>query len=475
MDYSSARTTLCFADFVLRTQPAGLQRAGVDVSLQSQPLRLLTLLVQRHGEIVTHDEIRQHLWGDIHVDFASGIHVCIRHIRRALDDVGATPKFVETVPRKGYRFVASVAEDASDNTRERTIGLVPARAKVAAIAAILVGIAWLYMSSGANDSADIDSAAPGLTREDAYLRARELLISGGKADAERARVFLLVAIEQNPDFAPAYASLAQAYEVSADYENARTYANKSIATDATYAGGYLRLAAIEAFGHWDWPAAEKNLERAMSLTPQQVGVHTALAKLYMITGRFDEARNAFEFAVSLDPTSAAAQKELGTFLYLRRKFEAAEQHCDTATRLEPHDYASRLCLYKLALVTKDEALAVKHALELVELVDADPHAIMGFDDLAPRQRIEAFETWRLAGYQRSMQSGDEDPVLLAVSYSVLRKFDESFYYLVKAQQERTTNIPLALFDPIFIPLWHQTNYLELAKDIGIAFDPDSAD
>lgn len=475
MTESSAQMTLCFADFTLQTRPAALRKAGVDVSLQSQPLRLLILLAQRHGEVITHEEIRQHLWGDIHVDFASGIHVCIRHIRRALQDDGETPRFVETVPRKGYRFVASVTHKTGGSARGYLAGTTPIVATIGAIALAVLAIAWLYFAPDADVSTFGDDLAADLSSDDAYLRGKALLASGRKPEAERAQDLLKRAIEKDPEFAPAYASLARAYEISGDYKSAGDYAQKSIATDATYAEGYLRMAAIEAIGNRDWQAAESNLGRALQLIPEQAVVHTALARLYLVTGRLDEARKAFENAVTLNPASPDAYRDYGTFLYFRRDFEAAQQQCNMATTLDANNYDSRLCLYKLALVTKDDALAVQHALELVKLADADPHAILGFDDIAPRQRIEAFEQWRIAGYQQSMQPVAQDPVLFAISYSVLRKFDESFYYLTKARDEYAERLPTALFDPIFIPLWHQSNYLELARDIGVVFDPDSAD
>ena len=85
---------------------------GRRVRLQRQPSRLLELLVARPGEVVTREEIRQALWGDdTHVDFERSLNFCVGKLRSALRDNAAAPRFVETVPTRGYRFIAPV--DAS--------------------------------------------------------------------------------------------------------------------------------------------------------------------------------------------------------------------------------------------------------------------------------------------------------------------------------------------------------------------------
>lgn len=105
------RTVLSFGGFQLHSEPAALYQQGRPVKLQGQPLRLLQLLASRRGELVTHREIRQYLWRGHVVDFAAGIQVCVTQIRKALDDDPASPRYIETVARHGYRFVAKIEPD----------------------------------------------------------------------------------------------------------------------------------------------------------------------------------------------------------------------------------------------------------------------------------------------------------------------------------------------------------------------------
>src|SRR4051794_39445978 len=79
------------------------------VRVAPQPFKLLVLLTSRPGELVSRDEIREAIWGkETYVDFDQGLNVCIRQIRAALSDDAATPRYVETLPRRGYRFIAQV-------------------------------------------------------------------------------------------------------------------------------------------------------------------------------------------------------------------------------------------------------------------------------------------------------------------------------------------------------------------------------
>ena len=100
---------LRFEGFELDLRTRELRKEGRVVKLQDQPLRLLTLLANRAGTLVTRAEIEKELWGeDTVVEFEHSINTAMRKIREALEDDLERPRFVETLPRKGYRFVAPV-------------------------------------------------------------------------------------------------------------------------------------------------------------------------------------------------------------------------------------------------------------------------------------------------------------------------------------------------------------------------------
>jgi DNA-binding winged helix-turn-helix (wHTH) protein/tetratricopeptide (TPR) repeat protein len=99
-----------FGSFEVDLQGGKLTKTGVRIRLQEQPFRILALLLEHPGELVTREEIRQKLWSDnTFVEFDAALNTAVRKLREALNDSADNPRFVETVPRRGYRFVAPVA------------------------------------------------------------------------------------------------------------------------------------------------------------------------------------------------------------------------------------------------------------------------------------------------------------------------------------------------------------------------------
>src|SRR5579862_7974336 len=106
---SNRAEILRFDTFELDTGSGELRKNGDRVKLPPQPFRVLELLVRRSGEVLTRNEIREHVWrDDTFVDFEQGLNFCIRQIREALGDTADAPRFIETLPRRGYRFVVPV-------------------------------------------------------------------------------------------------------------------------------------------------------------------------------------------------------------------------------------------------------------------------------------------------------------------------------------------------------------------------------
>jgi DNA-binding winged helix-turn-helix (wHTH) protein/Tol biopolymer transport system component len=109
-----ASSNLRFGPFELDPAAGQLRKAGVLVKLQPQPFRLLLLLAERAGTVIAREEIQRSLWSDsTFVDFEHGINFSINQIRGALADSADRPRYIETLPRRGYRFIAKVATEAS--------------------------------------------------------------------------------------------------------------------------------------------------------------------------------------------------------------------------------------------------------------------------------------------------------------------------------------------------------------------------
>jgi DNA-binding winged helix-turn-helix (wHTH) protein/Tol biopolymer transport system component len=109
MAVSPTQETVRFGLFELDLRAAQLTRNGMNIRLSQQPLRLLSVLIESPGEIVTREQLRQRLWpSDIFIDFDHGLNKSIQKLRDALGDSADSPRYIETIPRVGYRFIAPV-------------------------------------------------------------------------------------------------------------------------------------------------------------------------------------------------------------------------------------------------------------------------------------------------------------------------------------------------------------------------------
>src|SRR5437762_1762673 len=118
-----------FGTFEVDVRSGELRRQGVRIKLQEQPFHVLTVLLQRPGEVVSREELRSQNWpADTFVDFDNSLNTAINKLREALGDSADNPRFIETLPRRGYRFIAPVTGvgsasgvSAAARTRSRKI------------------------------------------------------------------------------------------------------------------------------------------------------------------------------------------------------------------------------------------------------------------------------------------------------------------------------------------------------------------
>ncbi|MCP5110161.1 MAG: hypothetical protein GY953_04935, partial [bacterium] len=131
-----------FGSFEADLATRELRENGLRVKLQDQPFRLLTMLLKRPGEVVARAELRDGIWSDgTFVEFEDSLNTSINKLRRALGESAEQPRYIETVPRRGYRFIGRVGDGAPAGSARR---LLPA-ALAAAGAAVIVLLVWHLM------------------------------------------------------------------------------------------------------------------------------------------------------------------------------------------------------------------------------------------------------------------------------------------------------------------------------------------
>jgi DNA-binding winged helix-turn-helix (wHTH) protein len=117
----SSRAVARFADYEVDFRAGELYKAGRKIRLQVQPFHILAMLLEHPGEVVTRTELQKHLWPeDTFVDFDHSLNTAIKKLRQALCDDKKKPRFVETLPKRGYRFIGAVEHAAKPASRPKT-------------------------------------------------------------------------------------------------------------------------------------------------------------------------------------------------------------------------------------------------------------------------------------------------------------------------------------------------------------------
>jgi DNA-binding winged helix-turn-helix (wHTH) protein len=107
-----------FGTFEIDLTAGELRKQGLKIRLQDRPFQVLAMLLERPGEVVTREDLCRRLWpADTFVDFDVGLNTAIKKLRDALGDIADSPCFVETLPRKGYRFIAPIENGAEERAR----------------------------------------------------------------------------------------------------------------------------------------------------------------------------------------------------------------------------------------------------------------------------------------------------------------------------------------------------------------------
>ena|ERR1700692_1404008 len=109
MDQPPSPSMLKFGPYLVDLAAGEVRKNGSRVRLQEKPLRVLALLAERQGQVVTREELKKRLWPeDTFVDFETGLNTAVSKLRDALSDSAEKPRYIETIPRRGYRFLVTV-------------------------------------------------------------------------------------------------------------------------------------------------------------------------------------------------------------------------------------------------------------------------------------------------------------------------------------------------------------------------------
>ncbi|MGE0041239.1 MAG: winged helix-turn-helix domain-containing protein, partial [Vicinamibacterales bacterium] len=361
-----------FGTFEADLDAEELRRAGRLVRIQHQPFEVLRALVEHPGELVTREALHAWLWPDgVNVDFDQSLNKSITKLRDALGDSAENPRFVETLPKRGYRFIAPVvvgpAEAAVPRAAEvpgsgaappGAAGRGPAQAggrrgRVAAAAGLVVlalGAVALVVrdhsvkapASPAGPRAERSARAglsPIYAAEDAYRRGRLALARQTPAALALAIEHFELATGLSPAYAEAWAGLADALALRAmeastppraALARARDAANRALSLSPALAGAHATLGQASIYLDGDWSTARWHFEKALTIDAGDPAVRRAYALALAARGERPSAERQARAGLSAAPLAPAASDALGYVLFLAGRQAEADQHLTRA-------------------------------------------------------------------------------------------------------------------------------------------------
>ena len=331
----------------------------------------------------------------------------------------------------------------------------------------------------ADETARLKKAAPvDPEAHQLYLKGRYYWNKRTAEAFDTAMRFFQQAIEKDPDYAPAYAGLADTYallagppsEVLSPNEampKAKQAALKALEIDGTLAEAHASLALVLSEYDWNWAEAEREFERAIELNPGYATARQWHAHNLVVQGRLDEALTEARKAVELDPLSLVINNSLGRVLYFRRRLDEAAEQSRKAAEIDPgflNTYYRLGMVYAAkgdfrAAVAEYEKLHGEAAVSLAPALLGNALGRSG-DAAGARRMLDRLTTLSKKRYVPAAH--------VALVYMGLGDKDQAFRWLEKARDERSDFLRFLQVDPLFDPLRSDPRFADLVKSVGLA-------
>lgn len=346
-----------------------ISRSDRAARLPQQPLRILIELFDHAGTVVTREQLVKVLWPAGIVDFDNGLNVAMRKLRVALKDVGDTPKYIETLPKVGYRFICkpgvTVASSPSTEPRRLSPGRIALALSLLALAAG-VGMSW-WLWSGRDTSRHI----PSERAQELYLDGLQLRSRRDIDTTDESIEKFAAALKEDPNYSEAWAAYGTAISIAVIRQKltpaegipkARAAAGRAIELAPGEPLGYALMGQILLDHDKDFAGAKRELDRAMELNDHESLVWHHLAMWHGQLGHVEEAFAAIRRARELEPTRPIYTANYGLLLYETRRYDEAiamtKQVVERNTRFDQ----ARSVLARALMATGDLAGALEQAM-----------------------------------------------------------------------------------------------------------------
>ncbi|HEY6339284.1 MAG TPA: winged helix-turn-helix domain-containing protein [Candidatus Sulfotelmatobacter sp.] len=515
---SSARVR--FGIFEADLRAGELFRSGVKVRVQELPFRALSILLSRPGEVISREELRQALWPEgVFVDFDQGISSAMRRLRTALGDSADNPVFIETVERRGYRWIAPMhlhppelvpagnsqhakekrEEENGENAKKEAAQKVPSESLsrkrvpwqrlVFALPALALLLAvWNFRPTDRNARAAAKSGAPtpastlhhaaNRDAQDYYLKGRFYWNKRTPESLNQAVDSFTQAIVHDPNYSDAYVGLADCYNLlreytmmpaSEAYPRALAAAKKAVELDDRSSQAHASLAFVSFYGMWDAGTADEEFRRALDLDPNNAIAHHWYATYLQTVRRFDESLNQIDRAQALDPNSVSILADKGRILWTAGHHEEALRLLRQLEQADPDSFSPHRYLKfayfetgeypgYLSEMKKEALLLHDGSLSAIEAAAERGFAAHGLKGMLNGQ---------LEQQKKAYGQGKLSPFYLAQTYAYLGNTQEALKYLEACYDRRADETVNIEVDPAFDSLHPIPAFQELVAKVGL--------
>jgi serine/threonine protein kinase/TolB-like protein/Tfp pilus assembly protein PilF len=283
------------------------------------------------------------------------------------------------------------------------------------------------------------------------------------------------AVEKDPNYAQAYAGLADTYNFLGEsgymaphqvWQNAKSAAMQAVKLDDSLPEAHISLALVRESYDWDWDGAESEFKRAIQLNSNSASGHQWYGDFLMRMGRFDEARMELKKAQDLDPLSLLTNTSLGRLLYFTRQYDAAAQQLtktlDMDAKFVPAQHAIESAYaqngkYREAIAQRQKVLTLSGNPDLAATIGQD-FRTSGYPGV--------MKSW-LAGLMEVSKRGYVSPYNIAQIHAQLGDKNQTLASLEQAYNQRDSNLTYVKVEPAFDEVRSEPQFQQLVQRLGI--------
>jgi TolB-like protein/DNA-binding winged helix-turn-helix (wHTH) protein/Tfp pilus assembly protein PilF len=316
---------------------------------------------------------------------------------------------------------------------------------------------------------------------DAYLRGCYLRNKWTREDFEKSVGYFEQAVEKDPDFALAYAALAEALRYLQFFGGARPQdtraktknaALKAVALDETLAEAHAALASAKFWYDWDWRGAEEEFNVALALNPSLAGAHHDYGWLLIARERFDEGLAEVKRAQELDPLSPQSNVDVGWACIRARRYDEAIAQSRRTMELEPNFAEAWGCLMRAYQYNGKFAEAIAEAQRIMTRSGASKEELDALRKVDGAPGIRIVEQWMLGRMKKAAGRRYVGNYQLATRYAALDEKERALTLLEQAYADRDPMVALLNTDPAYDRLRPEPRFGDLLRRIRMATQAD---